>query len=338
VVIGPGWLSASDELSRRRLDQPDDFVRIEIETALRSKIPLIPVLVMGATMPRGDELSADLAPLARRNAVEISSNHFMSDLEILVAGIERIWREGDERDAEARRQVERDAAARRQAERDVETHRQAERDAEARRRQAERDAQARRQVEPEVGQGLWERPATKQARKRTIKGSVVALVAGAVVVAAVAASTIWLTPGSKLSYPDLQRMSASPTSCMESGGAETTTSGGEVVTAIATATCSDGKFIAWNTYEDAASFAITQTGATPGSCGEPPQAGQARFEKLTSSAGLVYGLACQSSTNGASATYQLRWFRQDGLYTGIKDFASQIEYVSFYAQLKTRMA
>jgi len=83
AVIGPGWVSAADESSRRRLDQPDDFVRIEIETALGSNIPLIPVLVMGAAMPRSHELPATLVPLARRNAIEISSDHFASDLEKL---------------------------------------------------------------------------------------------------------------------------------------------------------------------------------------------------------------------------------------------------------------
>ena len=52
VVIGPNWLTAEDEAGQRRLDQPDDFVAIEIAAALARDIHVIPVLVEGARMPR----------------------------------------------------------------------------------------------------------------------------------------------------------------------------------------------------------------------------------------------------------------------------------------------
>src|SRR5262245_65897441 len=51
VVIGPHWLEAKDENGGRRLDNPDDFVTIEIATALARNIAVIPVLVYGARMP-----------------------------------------------------------------------------------------------------------------------------------------------------------------------------------------------------------------------------------------------------------------------------------------------
>ena len=66
VVIGPNWLTAKDEAGQRRLDQPDDFVAIEIAAALARDIRVIPVLVEGARMPKASELPDSLKPLARR--------------------------------------------------------------------------------------------------------------------------------------------------------------------------------------------------------------------------------------------------------------------------------
>lgn len=71
VIIGDEWLSA-ESAGRRRLDDPADFVRIETATALARGIRVVPVLVEGAVMPRADQLPADLAPLTRRQAVELS--------------------------------------------------------------------------------------------------------------------------------------------------------------------------------------------------------------------------------------------------------------------------
>ena len=68
VVIGPNWLTAEDEAGQRRLDQPDDFVAIEIAAALARDIRVIPVLVEGARMPRESELPDTLKALARRQA------------------------------------------------------------------------------------------------------------------------------------------------------------------------------------------------------------------------------------------------------------------------------
>jgi TIR domain-containing protein len=90
VVIGPSWLSGGDGRSERWIDATDDVVRIEIETALRHGIPLIPVLVLGAAMPKPSDLPASIAALARRNALEITPNHFARDLCCLIARLERL--------------------------------------------------------------------------------------------------------------------------------------------------------------------------------------------------------------------------------------------------------
>src|SRR5262245_14719527 len=84
VVIGLRWLEAKDENGGRRLDNPDDFVTIEIVTALNRYIRVIPVLVEGARMPRVGELPDPLKARARRQAVEVRQLHFGRDAEVLV--------------------------------------------------------------------------------------------------------------------------------------------------------------------------------------------------------------------------------------------------------------
>jgi hypothetical protein len=76
VVIGRSWVYATDEHGRRRLDQPDDFVRKEIETALRFRIPLLPLLVDGAQMPKREQLPPSLQPLVYFNALEVPNDPY----------------------------------------------------------------------------------------------------------------------------------------------------------------------------------------------------------------------------------------------------------------------
>ena len=60
VLMGPEWLDAKDETGARRLNDPGDFVRIETASALKRDIPVIPVLVRGAQMPRAEQLPDEL--------------------------------------------------------------------------------------------------------------------------------------------------------------------------------------------------------------------------------------------------------------------------------------
>ena len=85
AVIGPNWLDAKDESGVRRLDNPDDFVTIEIAAALARDIRVIPVLVDNARMPKADKLPDPIKPLVRRNAVEVRNSQFRRDAETLVA-------------------------------------------------------------------------------------------------------------------------------------------------------------------------------------------------------------------------------------------------------------
>jgi hypothetical protein len=80
ALIGDRWLTITDERGRARLDDPDDFVRLELEAALTRNVRVIPILVEGARMPRADQLPASLAKLVRRHALELSPSRFESDI------------------------------------------------------------------------------------------------------------------------------------------------------------------------------------------------------------------------------------------------------------------
>jgi beta-lactam-binding protein with PASTA domain len=96
VVIGRRWLECSDAAGRRRLDDPKDFIRLEVSAALRRTIRVIPVLVQDAAMPEESDLPDDLKLLVRRNAIEINDTHWDSDLSQLVETLERILAGGAE--------------------------------------------------------------------------------------------------------------------------------------------------------------------------------------------------------------------------------------------------
>jgi TIR domain len=80
VVIGPSWASLADADGTPRLEDPDDFVRLEVETALEHDAHVIPALVHGARMPRREDLPPGLKPLARRNALELSDGRWGYDV------------------------------------------------------------------------------------------------------------------------------------------------------------------------------------------------------------------------------------------------------------------
>jgi hypothetical protein len=90
AVIGPHWAGATDSAGRKRLDNPNDFIRLEIGGALKRNVRVVPVLVDDAQLPASGELPDDLQPLLRRNAVELRDARWDADIEQLVASLERI--------------------------------------------------------------------------------------------------------------------------------------------------------------------------------------------------------------------------------------------------------
>ena len=84
ALIGPSWLDSKDAAGKRRLDDPTDFVRQEIATALKRNIPVTPVLLQDAQMPAEQSLPDDLKDLAFRNGFELSHARWRSDVRELV--------------------------------------------------------------------------------------------------------------------------------------------------------------------------------------------------------------------------------------------------------------
>jgi len=84
VVVGRRWLGASDDAGRRRLDDPADFVRLEIELALAARAAVVPVLVEAATMPAAADLPRSLADFSRCQAVELSDSRWRYDVDRLI--------------------------------------------------------------------------------------------------------------------------------------------------------------------------------------------------------------------------------------------------------------
>ncbi len=92
AVIGKGWLAATDESGQRRIDSAHDFVRLETISALKRDIPVVPVLVHGAAMPRADQLPPEMTELAFRNGVELTHARWDSDVQVLIKALERYVR------------------------------------------------------------------------------------------------------------------------------------------------------------------------------------------------------------------------------------------------------
>lgn len=88
VMIGPAWATLQGETGTARLREPNDFVRLEVATALKGKTAVIPVLVHGAKMPKAEQLPEELKDLVFRNCVELTHARWNSDLAVLVSALE----------------------------------------------------------------------------------------------------------------------------------------------------------------------------------------------------------------------------------------------------------
>lgn len=105
AVMGRSWLSATDDDGNRRLDDPKDFVRLEIEAGLTRGVRVVPVLIHGARMPKASELPESLVPLLDRNAVELTRPYWDLDIEKLITAIKRLGVEASREVEETRRAV-----------------------------------------------------------------------------------------------------------------------------------------------------------------------------------------------------------------------------------------
>ncbi len=90
AIIGPDWFGAKDDAGRRRLEDPADYVRVEIAAALARNISVVPVLVDGARLPKADQLADVLKPLVRRNAIEMRNTQFGRDADALTNKVREV--------------------------------------------------------------------------------------------------------------------------------------------------------------------------------------------------------------------------------------------------------
>jgi TIR domain len=96
ALIGDRWLTVTTQDGTRRLEDPGDFVRLEIEAALARSVRVIPILINGARMPHANEMPASMAKLAGKQALELSHTRFDADAGRLLRKLdETIIRAGD---------------------------------------------------------------------------------------------------------------------------------------------------------------------------------------------------------------------------------------------------
>lgn len=102
VVIGHKWLNVNDIAGKRRLNNPRDVVRIEIESALQRNIPVIPLLVQNTMMPADADLPPTLKELAYRNGTVIGDDpHFHDDMDRLIRNLDKLLPPSSDQAAQA---------------------------------------------------------------------------------------------------------------------------------------------------------------------------------------------------------------------------------------------
>lgn len=92
VLIANQWLDCRGADGNRRLDDPKDYVRLEVETALDKNITVIPLLLQGAQMPSGNVLPDTLRDLSMRNAIRLNDDHWNSDCNLLAGILKNVLR------------------------------------------------------------------------------------------------------------------------------------------------------------------------------------------------------------------------------------------------------
>jgi Domain of Unknown Function (DUF1080)/TIR domain len=88
VIIGPAWATITDQTGQRRLDDPHDYLRRELEQALASPVRVVPVLIANAGMPRTEDIPTSLHPLLLLHALPLRLDRFEKDVMRLLKHID----------------------------------------------------------------------------------------------------------------------------------------------------------------------------------------------------------------------------------------------------------
>ena len=156
ALIGKQWLTITDGRGERRIDNPDDYVRLELEAALAHGTRVIPVCVQGSEMPSSADLPDSLKGLARRHAIELSDKRWRYDVESLAAVLDRLAHDRAEHERleseAAERQLRKREAAEREREALVTAERERLRHEAEERERLEREAAERERLEREAAE------------------------------------------------------------------------------------------------------------------------------------------------------------------------------------------
>ena len=167
ALIGRQWATVTDENGDRRLDNPDDYVRFEVQAALDRGVRVIPVLVDGATPLQPQHLPVDLQRLARLNALELSYGRYEYDADRLVRAIDRVLAAQSERTVQLEpEELARQAEEVRRRQEAEEEARQAEAEARRREEEARQAEQERQRAEAEARRAAEEAERKEAARAR----------------------------------------------------------------------------------------------------------------------------------------------------------------------------
>jgi hypothetical protein len=90
AVIGRNWLAYRGSKSKRRLDDPNDYVRLEIQASLKKGIRIIPIFVQCAKMPGVDSLPEDIRKLTRKQGFDLRDNRWNDDVTAFISSLERM--------------------------------------------------------------------------------------------------------------------------------------------------------------------------------------------------------------------------------------------------------
>lgn len=101
ALVGPDWTGAADAAGHLRLFDDSDYVRLEIASALKRDIAVIPVMVRGAHMPTAELLPDDLSDFAYRNGVELTHARWRSDVQVLMGALGLLLEGGNDPGATA---------------------------------------------------------------------------------------------------------------------------------------------------------------------------------------------------------------------------------------------
>jgi hypothetical protein len=95
ALIGPRWITSDLTNGRSRLHDPTDIVRVEIETALRRGIPIVPILLEGARMPRREQLPTEIEALSHWQSCDVSHAFFHINMDRLVRALRGLRGRGE---------------------------------------------------------------------------------------------------------------------------------------------------------------------------------------------------------------------------------------------------